>query len=217
MNPFLEFLICDDAQLYSYKAMQKQFSNIIKSIKPSILKSLPQLQLNGIYISDSVFANSGDVIIRSMDLSSLDKRIEHYGIVYGTTTVGEKLIFDMSPQTNVIYKTLDDFMDGFFEITIKSKPSGTSFEEILKRIEEWEYESYCFYDKNCQQFANYCVFGEKFSPGIEFVKELSLPLVDLRLSIWLNRKNNPENSKYLDLINNRIKCLSKLKSELIKK
>jgi hypothetical protein len=149
----------------------------------NLLAKASLLHLNEIHINDQIVLCSGDVIYRPLENIESDWNLDfnHYGIVFGTSNKGEKLILDIASKKNVSMVPFETFLGkhSIKKIGFERKPKDTTFETILKRAEELQFEMYSVTNLNCRHFVNYCVYGKKESEAVQNISNIIAPLLDM--------------------------------------
>jgi len=215
MNPLSKYLWYGKPGYANMEQMEKNIAHMNRHLKKSIINNLPVLKINGVHLPDGRFAASGDILVRPMDKSK--GAIEHFVFVYGTTIDNKELVFEMGPDNDV---ALIELKTNFIkhhnckDIAIRPKLVDTPFADILKRVEECEFDTYCWYSKNCEQFVNYCVYGKKKSAQIDLLRGVSQAFAEIYLLKWKLRAINPDNSEYMSYIKGEIARLEKLVSDI---
>jgi hypothetical protein len=172
----------------------------------------------GFKINSNTYLNSGDIVFRPLSFlkDDLSLSMNHYGIVFGKMKNGDCLILENSDNTHIGFKTLSEFCEphSIDKIEIEKNDSDISFEDILKRAKEVEFNLYSAIHFNCRHFVTYCVYGEKYSEQVEHVKDIVLPILNI-CSAYLNLiECDTKKPDYLDEIQNLANSLNSIKNNI---
>ncbi len=162
-----------------------------KRRKESLSEKVSLIFTRQIQLSNNLALNSGDIILRPIKNLKSDWGLDlnHYGIVLGTTSFNEKLVLEITSEKNVQIISLSSFLDGrnINEISYKRKPNDTSFETIIERAKELQFESYMVTQLNCRHFVEYCVYGKRESKAVQNIANIMTPILDIT-SLYLDYK-----------------------------
>lgn len=110
--------------------------------------------------------NTGDIINASSAPPSLGI-FGHKGII--SVENNKVFIYHNTPIKNnefggsAVKETLDEFKTAGREIK-QVDTSGLSHDEIKKRFDETKHKKFNWFTWNCDQFVNYLLYSEKYSP-----------------------------------------------------
>jgi hypothetical protein len=123
-----------------------------------------------ITLQDGRIIKAGSIIYRPLKIlgnsNVSSEGLNHYGIVLGTTSTGEKLIVDNNQERNVQIDTFEAFKMDFPLSVIHVESNHIDFNLIKKRILELQYELYSLDSFNCCHFVTDCVYGYRKSKAV---------------------------------------------------
>jgi hypothetical protein len=125
----------------------------------TFLNSIPEFSSDYIILKSGK-ALAGSVVIRPLDILGGTTLEYHYGIVLGTSTDGRELIIEMTKGRDVNIVTKEIFLEGFelHHLEVYGVPKEITRNEILKRAQKYQFDSYSLTKLNCKDFALYCAY-----------------------------------------------------------
>ena len=204
MNPITNFLTADKVSILK----NNNLGNPSKAERETTLftfkKNLPKLKNRHIILEDGRKVKAGNILRRPIVKNLLFGDIYHYCFVYGTSIEGSSVIIEMTLENNVKYSDIKEFLKthSIDSVEIINKETDTKMKDIISRASEWTDDVYHGYTKNCQQFANYCVFGKYVSPGVDFLNKLILPWIKIAIGSTENSILIENDQWYIEQLKN---------------
>lgn len=215
MNSVFDHLLSESTQ-----QMFQRNRDIIRSLKnqntKTISSQLSKLETYTFLLDNKRTVHSGDILYRPLENFKAGGNFEmyHYGIVFGLGKKNEKLVLDISSDTDVSIKSLAKFMGAYTinDVFVKRKPDDVIFNDIIFRADSLIFNSYSAENLNCEQFVNFCVFDKAESLGLQNAAKLVSSIVDL-ITGWTDYKlaftPESEQKNSISDFNNTLKTISK--------
>ncbi len=191
MNFLTEIFIGKHNQFYKDMiALEKTAISIRLKGGLSFVNQLPKKLSKTTTVLNELEFEQGDIVIRPMlnvGKSAGLFHLYHYGFYYGADENNVDYIVNKEEDGYVYVRTIHEYMkdNKFDTIGILKKPEDEDIDSIIKRATYIEKEPYTVMSNNCQNFANYSVFGSDNSISRDIVKKSFLD----KYEKWKNNRN----------------------------
>ena len=174
------------------------FIQLNKTLKKDIRERLNTIKDYYIKLDDNRIVKAGHIIFRPLanKIEISDNGLNHYAIVLGTTSSGEKLIVDINDKKNLAVDSFENFRLKFSLTLVHVEENDTDLNLILKRVVEMQFALYYADDFNYIHFVTYCVYGKKKSEAVKYLTKQISPGLNAVISYFelcvLSAKNEKD-------------------------